>query len=170
MSVLRSANKCVLKRLMIMNPDFEEFFELLNDRGVEFLLIGGVAYNYYAPPRATKDVDVWVRPTPENMQRLVAAIGEFGFPIGELNPNDFLDSNQILMLGRVPNRIDVIFEPLGIDWPGTWSRRGTARYGRVHIPIVSKEDLISSKRAAARPRDLADVSTLESIPDEASSD
>ena len=67
------------------------------------------------------------------------------------------------MLGRVPNRIDVITRPLGIEWEGAWSRRGSAQYGSAQIPVISRADLISSKRAAARPRDLADVSMLEAI-------
>lgn len=49
-----------------MNQDFKEFFKSLNARGVEFLVVGGVAYNSYAPPRATKDIDVWIHPTVEN--------------------------------------------------------------------------------------------------------
>ena len=148
---------------MTMNPDFDEFFGLLSGHSVEFLLIGGVAYNYYAPPRATKDIDVWVNPSVENVQRLIEAIAEFGFPVVGVTAEGLLDGNQILMLGRVPNRIDVITRPLGVDWEGAWRRRGAAQYGSVKIPIISPADLIAAKRAAGRPRDLADVATLEAI-------
>jgi hypothetical protein len=117
-----------------VNRDFAEFFALLNQHGVEFLIIGGVAYNFHAPPRATKHIDVWVRPTREN-----------------------------LMIGRAPTRIDVLTRPDGLDWDGAWSRRMNTDYGDVPISVLAIEDLISSKRAAGRPRDLADVSMLERI-------
>ena len=93
MSGSRSASRCGKRRLATMNPDFEEFFRLLTDRGVEFLLIGGVAYNYYAPPRATKDIDVWVRPSAENVRRLIAAMSEFGFPIEGVTADGLLEGN-----------------------------------------------------------------------------
>jgi hypothetical protein len=57
-----------------MNQDFKEFFKSLNARGVEFLVVGGVAYNFYAPPRATKDIDVWIRPTAENATAFLTAL------------------------------------------------------------------------------------------------
>jgi hypothetical protein len=56
----------------MVNSDFADFFALLNQHGVEFLVIGGVAYNFHAPPRATKDIDVWVRPTRTNLERTLA--------------------------------------------------------------------------------------------------
>lgn len=111
-----------------MNRDFAEFFALLNQHGVEFLITGGVAYNFHAPPRATKDI--------------------------ELAP-------RVLMIGRAPTRIDVLTRPDGVDWVGAWSRRMNTDYGDVPISVLAIEDLFSSKRAAGRPRDLADVSMLE---------
>lgn len=113
--------------------------------------------------RATKGIDIWARPSTENVRRLVAAFGEFGFPTEGVTADGLLDGNQIWMLGRVPNRIDVITRPLGIDWEGACGRRGKAQYGSVPIPVVSRADLIAAKRAAGRPRDLADVATLEAI-------
>src|ERR1700722_9835663 len=98
-----------------MSRDFRDFFVALQEHGVEFLLIGGVAYNVYAPPRATKDIDVWVRPTRENIARLLSAIGAFGFPVEGLDV-DMLASEkgQVVMLGQVPNRIDVLSRPSGL--------------------------------------------------------
>jgi len=146
-----------------MNQDFCEFFALLNARNVEFLLIGGVAYNYHAPPRATKDIDIWVRPQRANLERLIAAIAEFGFPIDGLDVVDLESSERVLMLGRVPNRIDVLTRPKGPGWDEVWPHRVAATYGEVPIQLISAADLIAAKRAVGRPRDLADAATLEEI-------
>jgi hypothetical protein len=146
-----------------MNEDFRDFFRLLNARSIEFLVIGGVAYNFHAPPRATKDIDIWVNPEADNLRRLVAAIREFGFPAHEIDIDDLARSERVLMLGRVPNRIDVLTRPRGVDFAEAWSRRVVAHYGDVPIGLLALDDLIAAKRAAARPQDLADAARLEKI-------
>jgi hypothetical protein len=146
-----------------MNQDFRAFFALLNARNVEFLLIGGVAYNYHAPPRATRDIDIWVRPERGNVERLIQAIDEFGFPIAGLDTDDLTTSPRVLMLGRVPNRIDILTRPDGPTWEEAWPRRVEASYGDVRIRVISCQDLIAAKRSVGRPRDLADAATLEEV-------
>jgi hypothetical protein len=147
-----------------MNPDFRDFFELLIRHGVSFAVIGGVAYNHYAPPRATKDIDIWVEPSPENVARLTAAIAAFGFPIDAIDQAALIDPRaSVLMLGRVPNRIDVLTHPKGLEWAVAAPRLMTASYGGVAVPMIGLGDLITLKRAAARPRDLADAAELERV-------
>lgn len=143
--------------------DFRDFLRLLNARGIEYLLIGGVAYNFHAPPRATKDLDLWVRPTRENMARLLEAIREFGFPTADLRVEELVEKRQVLMLGRVPYRLDLLTSPVGLQWASAWRRHVTGKYDGVPIPILSLRDLIAAKRAAGRPRDLADVDVLARI-------
>jgi len=147
-----------------MNPDFREFFELLRRHDVHFAVIGGVAYNHYAPPRATKDIDIWVEPEPKNVARLIAAIAEFGFPVEAIDREALVAPDaSVLMLGRVPNRIDILTHPKGLEWAVAATRRTTASYDGVAIPVISLEDLIAAKRAAARPQDLVDVLQLERV-------
>jgi hypothetical protein len=146
-----------------VNEDFQEFFALLNRQGVEFLVIGGVAYNYHAPPRATKDIDVWVGPSRANLERLRTALAEFGLDVSEVDVDVLSQNPRVLMIGRVPNRIDVLTRPDGLVWDEAWQRRLTVDYGTSPIGILSIADLIQGKRAAGRPRDLADVAMLEKI-------
>lgn len=146
-----------------MNRDFEEFFALLNARRIEYLIIGGVAYNYHAPPRATKDIDVWVRPQGENLKRLLETIAEFGFPTDTVDLAELENAPRVLMLGRVPYRIDILTRPDGLDWEGASAARVEGRYGETPVFYLSRKDLIANKRAAGRPRDLADVATLEEM-------
>jgi hypothetical protein len=147
-----------------MNRDFRDFFATLQAHGVEFLLIGGVAYNFYAPPRATKDIDVWVRPTTDNLARLIEAIGAFGFPTDALSVEQLAgEKGQVLMLGRVPNRIDVLTRPAGLTWDSAWEGRVLTSYDDLELALLDIRTLIAAKRAAGRPRDLADAAKLEEI-------
>jgi hypothetical protein len=145
-----------------MNQDFKEFFALLNAAGVEFLVLGGVAYNFYAPPRATKDLDVWLRPTVANAGAFLAALEEFGFP-HQLDPTELVERDKVVMLGRPPNRIDVMTHPDGIEWEGCWSRRVQSDFDGEPIAFLALDDLMASKVAAGRDQDLVDVRKLRNI-------
>jgi hypothetical protein len=145
-----------------MNQDFKEFFASLNARGVDFLVLGGVAYNFYAPPRATKDIDIWVRPTLENTTAFLAALTAFGFA-HELDPRELAEQDKVLMLGRPPNRIDVLTRPDGVAWESCWANRVQSDYAGEPIAFLSLQDLMASKLAAGRPQDLVDVQKLRVI-------
>ena len=148
---------------MAVHPDFREFFALLNAKKVSYLIIGGVAYNYHAPPRATKDIDVWVEPSADNLERLIEAITEFGFPTDQLDPEVLAKTSKVLMLGRVPYRIDILTRPSGVEWTSSWASRIKGLYGDVSVSILGIEELIDSKVAAGRPHDLADVELLRRL-------
>lgn len=145
-----------------MNQDFKEFFKSLNARGVEFLVVGGVAYNFYAPPRATKDIDVWIRPTQENAVAFLSALRDFGFA-HDLDAKELVERDKVLILGRAPNRIDVLTKPDGIAWDECWSRRTPSDYAGEPIAYLSLEDLVASKLAAARDQDIVDAKKLQVI-------
>jgi hypothetical protein len=99
----------------------------------------------------------------ENLEQLVRALDAFGLPTEAIDIDDLERAQRVLMIGRAPTRIDVLTRPDGLDWVGAWSRRVGTDYGGVPIGVLAIEDLIARKRAAGRPRDLADVSTLEKI-------
>ncbi len=145
------------------NRDFRDFFALLNSREVDYMIIGGVAYNFHAVPRSTKDIDIWVNPERENLQRLLNAIQAFGFPTEATSLEELATMPKVLMLGRVPYRIDVLTRPDGIEWSTAHKRVVPSKYDDVPISVLGIEDLICNKRAAGRPRDLADVAMLEDI-------
>lgn len=64
---------------MILNPDYREFFQLLNENDVRYLIIGGYAVAYHGYPRYTKDIDVWIWVNPENAAKMVKTLQDFGF-------------------------------------------------------------------------------------------
>lgn len=143
--------------------DFSEFFELLNAHEVRYLIIGGVAYNYHAEPRQTKDIDVWAEPTTENVRRLRDAIAEFGYPTDELDDEKLLGPSSIVMLGVPPWRIDVLMRPKGVEFPACHPRGVAAHYGDVPVRVLGRDDLIAAKQAAGRPQDLVDIANLRAM-------
>ena len=86
-------------------PDFKDFLKLLNEYKVQYLLIGGYAVGYHGYPRATADMDIWVAIHPENAEKIVSVLREFGFDLPELKPELFLKENQIVRMGVPPVRL-----------------------------------------------------------------
>src|SRR5713226_4687721 len=104
-------------------PDFKEFLKLLRAHGVEYLLIGGYAVGYHGYPRATDDIDVWVAIAPDNANRVVEALREFGFDVPELSAGLFLQDNQIVRMGIEPLRIEVLTTISGVEFGKCYRER-----------------------------------------------
>lgn len=144
-------------------PDFEEFIGALNARRVRYLIIGAHAVAFHARPRATKDLDVLVDPTPANARRLRDALRDFfgGSPPGYADA-DLLDPDAIIQLGVAPVRIDILSKMDGVrSFASAWRARVSGRFGAVDAHYLSLEDLLAAKAAAGREQDLADLVVLE---------
>lgn len=147
----------------MLDADLRELLALLIDHRVEFLLVDGHAVAFHGYPRFTEDVDLYVRPTPENAQRIVAALDAFGFGSVGLTVDDFTADDRVIQLGRAPNRIDLLTRLWGVEFEAAWARRSEGLLDNVPVSILSRADLICNKRATARPQDLADAAALESL-------
>ncbi|MBI5367728.1 MAG: hypothetical protein HZA54_11880 [Planctomycetes bacterium] len=133
----------------------------MNEEGARYLLVGGYAVAFHAEPRWTKDLDVWVDCSPENAQRVHAALRKFGAPIQNLTADDLTRSDLIFQMGIVPNRIDILTGMEGIGFSEAWASGVEAHYGDVAIHVIGKAALVLNKRAVGRPQDLRDVEALE---------
>jgi len=100
----------------VLNQDFKEFIQSLNDNHVRYLVIGGYAVALHGYPRYTKDIDVWIDMNPDNAAKMVRALKQFGFGSLGLKAADFLVPDQIIQLGYPPNRIDLMTTPPGVDF------------------------------------------------------
>jgi len=140
--------------------DFREFLRLLNSFGVEYLVVGGYAVGYYGYPRATADMDLWVRIAPENAERVAGALRAFGFDMPALSPDLFLRDNQIIRLGNPPFRIEILTSVSGVEFSECYPSRVSARLDDVDVPLISLRDLKANKRAAGRHKDLDDLEHL----------
>jgi hypothetical protein len=147
---------------MELAPDFDEFIESLTAHGVEFLIVGAYALAFHGAPRFTGDLDVWIRPTEPNAARLLSALRAFGFPALELTPSEVANPRRLLQLGVEPVQIHVMSAISGVVWEDAWPERVVGRFGRSEVPFLGRESFLRNKRAAARPKDLADIDALES--------
>lgn len=146
---------------MPVNPDFRDLFAALNAAGAEYLLVGGYALAVHAAPRFTKDLDVWVNPTPENAARVHEALRRFGAPLGELRIDDLSSLGVVFQLGVPPNRIDVLTAIDGVSFPEAWPERLDTAYGEQRVSVISRRHLVMNKRATGRAQDLLDAEVLE---------
>jgi len=142
--------------------DYEEFIAVLNAHGVQYLLIGAHAVAFHARPRATKDLDILIQPTPANAKKLLAAMRDFfGGADLKYTIEDVTDPDCIIQLGVAPVRIDLMSALPGCpDFSGLWKRRVEARFGSVPTHYIGLRDLIGNKEATGRPQDRADVDVL----------
>ena len=148
---------------MNLNRDFQEFVELFVAHEVQFLIVGGYALAAHGHPRYTKDLDVWVWLGPENAERIIAAIEDFGFGGLGLTASDFQEPDVIVQLGQEPQRIDILTYASGLEFSEAYKNRVYVLVGDVQVPFISVDDLRANKLATGRPRDLADAADLPTV-------
>ena len=142
-------------------PEFKEFLQLLNARGVEFLVVGGYAVGFHGYPRATGDMDVWVAFRPGNLRQVAAVLKDFGFTINE-PVEDFLREGQFIGIGASPLRIEILTAISGVDFAECFAQRVETLVDGIAVPFISLHQLKANKQASARLKDLND---LENLPD-----
>ncbi len=145
---------------MRLSSDLREFVGLLNSRGVEYVIVGGAQSRV---PRASTIYwrsRILVRATNENATRLRNLLREFGFDEAAFDQDDFTRVEQVIQLGRIPNRIDLLTSISGVSTDEALATKLTAELDGVPVFILSKDVLIKNKRAVGRPQDLADLDAL----------
>jgi hypothetical protein len=145
---------------MELAPDFDEFIGSLTAHGVEFLVVGAYALAFHGAPRFTGDLDILVRPALDNASRLLAALTAFGFPVTELTPQQVTDRRRMLQMGVPPVQIHVMSAISGVEWNEAWADRVEGTLGRHTVHFLGRETFLRNKRAAGRPKDLADIDAL----------
>ena len=146
---------------MRLSNDLREFLELLNSRAVDYVIVGAHSLAFHGRPRYTGDLDILVRATPENAGKLVDVLNQFGFEESGFKESDFIEPEQMIQLGRPPNRIDLLTSISGVTTDDAFASRVPAELDGIPIFVLSKDALIRNKRAVGRPQDLADLATLK---------
>ena len=144
-----------------MNPDYYDMLSAFTAEGVEYLLVGAQALAVHGVPRATGDLDLWVRATPHNATRVLAALRRFGAPLDQVSEADFASEDVVFQIGLAPRRIDLVTSIDGVGFEEAVSRQSTTIVQDLKIPVLGRADLIANKRTVGRPKDLADISSLE---------
>jgi hypothetical protein len=144
----------------VLPSDFREFLRLLNDAGVEYLLIGGYAVAYHGYPRTTADMDVWVAISPENATRLVDVFRQFGMLDPNVTPELFLQPGKIIRMGVPPMRIEVLTEIDGVSFARCFAAREVITLDGQKVNLISLAHLRKNKEASGRHKDLDDLEHL----------
>lgn len=98
--------------------------------------------------------------SPENAERVMAALRSFGAPLHDLTVADLATPDVVFQIGIPPRRIDILTSITGVAFDEAWRDRVEATYGDVRYPLIGREALITNKRALGRPKDLLDLDLL----------
>lgn len=139
--------------------DFEDMLTVLGRHGVRYLVVGGLAVIYHAKPRFTKDMDLWIEPTPGNLERANRALSEFGSPT--LLSED--DPDEIVQIGIAPDRIDLMKTVPGISFEEAWRDRVVDEYGGVEANWIGLDALLRVKAGIPDPRHQEDARLLREV-------
>src|SRR4051794_4226003 len=146
-----------------MNRDFVEMLSALSAAGVEFLIVGAHALAAHGAPRATGDLDVWVRPSDANADRVLEALRSFGAPLFDLTRDDLTRPDTVFQIGLPPSRIDVLSGISGVTFDEAWPNRINVSVGVLTVPVIGRDEFVANKRAAGRPKDLSDLTLLPPV-------
>ena len=144
----------------LIPPDFREFLKLLNRRRVKYLIVGGYAVGFHGYPRPTGDIDIFIAVSPDNARAMVKVFRDFGFVTVDLSESLFLTAGGVARIGRPPVKIEVLNEIDGVEFDRCFASRAPGKIAGLKVNFIGLEDLVKNKRAAARPKDLADLSYL----------
>lgn len=147
-----------------MNRHFAEMLSALSAEDAEFLVVGAYALASHGYVRATGDLDIWVRPCPENAERVIRAIVKFGAPLQGLTVQDLCTPDIVFQIGVAPVRIDLLTSVAGVEFEEAWPDRVKTRSDGEEYPTLGRQHLIQNKKAAGRPKDLSDALWLEQNP------
>ena len=145
----------------MVNQDFSDLLSEFNAQNVEYLVVGAHALAAHGHIRATKDLDVWVRPDPANAPRVLEALRNFGAPLHDLSESDLSEPGIVFQIGVEPLRIDILTRIDGVTFTEAWDGRVLANFAGIPVTVLSRAHLVQNKRASGRKQDLADVDWLE---------
>ena len=145
----------------MLNPDYRDMLSAFEEAGVEYLVVGAYALAAHGQPRATGDIDLWVRPSLANAEQVMQALQEFGAPLKSVSVKDFQTPGMVFQIGVTPRRIDILTSIDGVEFDAAWKERLEVEIDEVLIPVLSREHVIQNKRALGRAQDRADIEKLE---------
>jgi hypothetical protein len=148
--------------LLPFDRDYAEMLAELSAADAEFLIVGAHALAAHVQPRNTQDLDIWIRPTPENAQRVWVALTRYEAPLEGLTVEELAKPGLIYQIGVAPKRIDILTAISGVEFDDAWAHRIMVHFAEGTFPVIGREELLRNKRATGRPKDLLDVRLLES--------
>jgi predicted nucleotidyltransferase len=147
----------------IFNPDFRDFLDSLNRRGVRYILVGGYSVILHGYSRTTGDMDIWVDRSGDNYDRIRVAFQDFGMPVFDMTEENFLFHPvwDVFTFGVPPVAIDVMIRMDGFFFDEIYQRSVLFNEGGLEVRVIHKNDLIAMKQKARRFKDLDDLEHLK---------
>jgi hypothetical protein len=140
--------------------EFKEFIALFGAEKVDYLLVGGWALALHGHPRYTGDMEIWIRPTLENVEALIRVLRQFGFKSKNFDPQAFTKEENIFRFGFPPMQVDIINTIAGVDFAACFENRLIVKAEDTPINVISLEDFKKNKLSSGRPQDLADAQSV----------
>ena len=140
--------------------DFKDFLSLCLSHEARFMVIGGYAVVHYSRPRYTGGLDIWIDASPDNADRVVAVLNDFGLRSSDVSTAMITERKQIIRMGFEPLRLELFTRIPGLEFSDCFPRREFVKIGRLSVPFISLEDLKINKRVVGRPKDLQDLEEL----------
>src|SRR5262249_23044268 len=132
-----------------------------NEEKVEYLVVGAYALAAHGLPRATGDIDLWIKRDERNAGRVWRSLAKFGAPLSDLKEGDFSSPGMVYQIGVAPNRIDILTSIDGVEFNDAWKQRVEVSIEGLLVFVISRTHLIANKKAVGRPQDLADIDRIE---------
>ena len=148
----------------MLNPDYRDMLCMLNDEGVEYLVVGAHALAVHGYPRATGDIDLWIGCSEENAKRVWRALRRFGVPLQNLTVADLVVPDVVFQVGIAPRRIDILTSIAAVSFEEAWPLRKSIVVDGIPISVIGRDDLLRNKWNTGRTKDRADAEWLEAHP------
>lgn len=147
----------------MLNSDFRDILSAFCEEKVEFMLVGAYAVAAHGLPRATGDIDLWIKSSDGNVDRVWSALSKFGAPLQNLSKQDLLRRDTVVQIGVTPRRIDILTQITGVDYEEAESQRISVSLEGITVPVIGLDHLLQNKAAVGRPQDNADVARLRQM-------
>ncbi len=145
----------------MLNPDYRDILSIFNEGDVDYLVVGAYALAAHGVPRATGDIDIWIRCEAGNARRVWRALVKFGAPLSELKETDLTSPGLVFQIGVAPSRIDILTSIDGVQFTEAWKGRLELGIEGIRVHVIGRSHLIANKKTVGRPQDLVDVARLE---------
>lgn len=146
----------------MLPEDLRQLLLAFNAFGVEYLVVGGYAVGVYAEPRATKDLDLFIRSELANSEAVFRGLAAYGALLSALSAEDFRDDpNSVFQIGQPPARVDILQHIDGVSFDEAWEEKTEANLSEIPTHFISVRHLIRNKLQSGRTRDLADAEAIQ---------
>jgi len=146
----------------LLSQDYKDMLSAFNDEKVDYMIVGAYAVAAHGVVRATGDIDLWIRSSPDNARRAWRALAIFGAPLSGFKEADLAVHGTVFQIGVAPSRIDILTSIDGVEFPDAWNDRIEVEVEGIRVNVIGRSHLIANKKAVGRPQDLADIARLES--------